>query len=371
MIFSGQPLVWKCSGISCGWCISDPLLLFGFSSQEREASRGQPSSCHLAILRLVTCVRAHLMWSKHPKYLNARKDFVANFSASELTQLSYSLPKILFICGGEEKSCKNRGNLEGYIRKHHKEYLTFRAELAWDLISSSDNSKNVNALALEEWLADISDIVIILVESFGTVAELGAFSLSPSLRKKLLPVLDKQFERHNSFINTGPVMWVNNDSKFKPTIYTDFKTILTCIPQINERLTRKTRSSVSKNNLHGDYQYSPKVLLFFLLCVIASLGPIGTTEIAKLSSNIIGLKDRSKNNIRFMLSLGIALGLFKKTQVGSELYYSCVDFDKFFNHDSTKKLLSKILKSRARALSDLIMIPAFKSELGKVMKNVN
>jgi len=166
-------------------------------------------------------------------------------------------------------------------------------------------------------------------------------------------------------------MWVNNDSKFKPTIYTDFKTILTCIPQINDRLNRKTRSSVSQHNLHGNYQYSPKVLLFFLLFVIASLGPIGTKEISKLSYDIIGLKDRNKSNIRFMLSLGIALGLFKKTQVGSELYYSCVDFDKFFNHESTKKLLTNILKSRARALSDLIMIPAFKVELGKVMKNAN
>ena len=258
-----------------------------------------------------------------------------------------------------------------YIKKHHKEYLTFRAELAWEVISSSDNAKNVNALALEEWLADISDIVIILVESFGTVAELGAFSLSPSLRKKLLPILDKQFERHTSFINTGPVMWVNNDSKFNPTIYTDFKTILTCIPQINDRLNRKIKSSVSRNNLHGLYLYSPKVLLFFLLYVIASLGPISAKEISNLSYDIIKLKDRNKNNTNFMLSLGIALGLFKKTQIGHDFYYSCVDFDKFFNHESTKKMLAKILKSRARALSDLIMIPAFKKELGKVMKNAN
>lgn len=315
--------------------------------------------------------KGNFMWSKHPKYINARKDFVTNFSASELTQLSYSLPKILFICGGEENACKNRGILESYIKKHHKEYLTFRAELAWEVISSSDNAKNVNALALEEWLADISDIVIILVESFGTVAELGAFSLSPSLRKKLLPILDKQFERHTSFINTGPVMWVNNDSKFNPTIYTDFKTILTCIPQINDRLNRKIKSSVSRNNLHGLYLYSPKVLLFFLLYVIASLGPISAKEISNLSYDIIKLKDRNKNNTNFMLSLGIALGLFKKTQIGHDFYYSCVDFDKFFNHESTKKMLAKILKSRARALSDLIMIPAFKKELGKVMKNAN
>lgn len=311
------------------------------------------------------------MWFKHPKYLNARSDFVRNFSASELTQLSYSLPKILFICGGEEKSCKNRAILESYIKKHHKEYLTFRAELAWEVISNSESSRNVNALALEEWLADFSDIVIILVESFGTVAELGAFSLSQGLRKKLLPILDKKFERHNSFINTGPVMWVNNDSKYKPAIYSDFSTILTCIPKINERLSRKLRSSVSYDNLYGNYKYSPKVLLFFLLYLIASLGPIRSDEILELSNTIINFKDKSKNKstMNFMLSLGVALGLFKESRLHNQSYYSCVDFDKFFNHDSTKKLLENILKSRARALSDLIMIPHFKDGLRKVMND--
>lgn len=311
------------------------------------------------------------MWSNHPKYINAKKDFIKNFSASELTQLSYSLPKILFICGGEDKACKNRGILEHYIKKHHKDYLTFRAELAWEVISTSEQGKSVNALALEEWLADISDIVIILVESFGTVAELGAFSLSPSLRKKLLPILDKKFERHLSFINTGPVMWVDNDSKFKPTIYTDFKTILTCIPQINDRLSKPVRPSVSKNNLLGKYNYSPKVLLFFLLFVIASLGPIGEKEISRVSFDIINLKDGNKRHISFMLSLGIALGLFKKTSINDQYYYSCVDYDKFFNHESTKKMLVKILKGRARALSDLIMIPSFKLELNKVIKHAD
>ncbi|KML64536.1 retron St85 family effector protein [Pectobacterium peruviense] len=313
------------------------------------------------------------MWFKHPKYINARSDFLKNFSASELNQLNYSLPKILFICGGEEGVCRNRSILEFYIKKHHKEYLTFRAEFAWEVISKSDNSKTVNALALEEWLADFSDIVIILVESFGTVAELGAFSLSQGLRKKLLPILDKKFERHSSFINTGPVMWVNNDSKYGPSIYTEFSTILTCMPDINERLDRKVRTLVSDENLYGIYKYSPKVLLFFLLYVIASLGPISSSELSELTKEIINFKDKNKNKktIEFMLSLGIALGLFKVSLSNNINYYSCVDFDKFFNHDSTKKLLIKILKSRARALSDLIMIDDFREELKRVMRNVD
>ncbi len=72
-----------------------------------------------------------------------------------------------------------------------------------------------------------------------------------------------------------------------------------------------------------------------------------------------------------MLSLGIALGLFKISWQDDTPYYSCIDFDKFFNHETTKKLLESILKSRARALSDLVLIKSFKNELRMVMKNAS
>jgi hypothetical protein len=114
--------------------------------------------------------------------------------------------------------------------------------------------------------------------------------------------------------------------------------------EINERLNRKLRSSVSSDNLYGKYRYSP-VLLFFLVYLIASLGPISADDIVELTNNIIELKGKkNKSTIDFMLSLGIALGLFKKNIRNNKVYYSCVDFDKLFNHESTKKILTKILK---------------------------
>jgi len=60
-------------------------------------------------------------------------------------------------------------------------------ENAWEIFSKD---KKENVLALEEWLADFSDVVIVLVESYGTAAELGAFALSNTLRIKLLPIVD-------------------------------------------------------------------------------------------------------------------------------------------------------------------------------------
>ncbi len=305
------------------------------------------------------------MWFKHPKYNRAKENFINGFTPTNLNSLNYRLPKVLFICGGEEATCKNRGLLESYIAKHHKEFVTFRAELAWEVISNLGSHSKVNALSLEEWLADFSDIVIILVESYGTVAELGAFSLSPVLRQKLLPILDKKFETHRSFINTGPVMWVNSESKFGPSIYTEFDTILTCVPQINDRLGRKIQSTTSEENLIGRYKYTPKIFLFFILIIISSLGPITIPEIISITSKVIGYKNNK--NISFVVSIGVALGIFKESRFSGVTHYSCIDYVKLFNDPDMKWLLHGIHRSRARCLSDLIMITKFKDELERIM----
>lgn len=308
------------------------------------------------------------MWFKHPKYKFAREQFRSEVSPSSLSYLHYSLPKILFICGGDEEHHKNRSKIEKYIKNHHPLFLTFRAEYAWDVISKkAAQDKSVNALSLEEWLADFSDIVVILVESFGTVAELGAFSLSPPLRKKLLPVLDNEYKNTPSFINTGPVTWVNNESKYAPSIYTDFSTILTCMPELEERLHRKHHALVSGENKYGRYRFSKKVLLFFVLYVVSSLGPISIKEIVGILNDVIGYKD--KQIISFILSIGVALELFNELSLGDDSYFTCFDYDKFFRHESTHSLLQNIQRSRARSLASLMRIPEFKEMLAEVVNN--
>ncbi len=308
------------------------------------------------------------MWFNHPKYLCARSRFCSELSLTNLRNLHSYLPKILFICGGDAKYCPNRSVLEGYIGKHHPNLLTFRAEYAWEVINKQTlHEKSVNALSLEEWLADFSDVVIILVESFGTVAELGAFSLSPALRKKLLPILDKNYSTDESFINTGPVRWVDLDSKYGPSIYTDFSTILTCMPEVEHRISKNRYGLVSQDQLYGLYRYSKKVLLFFILYIVSSFGPVPTKEVVGIVNDVIQYKDRKI--ISFVLSIGVALGLFNEHIINGESYFTCFDYEKLFRHDETSKLLHGIQRSRARTVSTLMMIQDYKNALRKVVED--
>lgn len=338
----------------CGWCSADPIDLLEILAHR--------------LMRFATASRglSKMKWYSHPHYLNAKKRFISDFSAWQLTNLHHSLPKIVFICGGQDKTCCNRRIIEEYFQKHLPRFLTFRAEDAWEVISKK--SITVNALALEEWLASFSDVVIILVESSGTVAELGAFSLSNSLRQKLLPILSNEYAKDESFINTGPVKWVDNDSKFKPCIYANFDSILTAIPEIEDRI-RYTASEYTRNTkVHGRYRYTNKVLLFFLLNLLVSLGPISIEEIKDISKILIHYDD--VNNIKFVLSVGVALKIYGVVDYDGEEYYYCNDFKKLFTADSTRRFLHLIQSRRSKSLSSLIYIKEYKQALSLVSNYV-
>lgn len=303
-------------------------------------------------------------WYKNRHYLKAKKDFIDYFSPRQLEDLHFNLPRIVFICGGHEDTCPNRRILESYFKKHLPQYLTFRAENSWEVIQN--NSKATSALELEEWLADFSDVIIIIVESFGTVAELGAFSMSSKLRKRLLPIIDIKYEKDNSFLNTGPIRWINKDSNYSPAIYTDFSTIVTCMDEIENKFKNRKGywSKDFKPQPHGKYNYSNKVLLFYYVYLISSLGPIEIGEIIDISETTLGLTDST--NIKFVLSIGAALEIFRVTTINKVQIFTCVDYKKLFLDATTQNHLYKIQLIRAKNMFSLLKIDEYKKVLDGV-----
>lgn len=319
------------------------------------------------------------MWFNHPKFFAARKELLkqlSQFKSSSSTPASARrqyfgrepLPKIVFICGGDPKNFPNRSKMENYIKKHSKNNLTFRAEYAWETIVES--KKSINALALEDWLADFSDVVIILVESFGTVAELGAFSMGPHLRRKLLPILDKEFKNDESFINTGPVRWVDNDSKYGPCIYADFDSILTCMPLVLDRVDvrrGKLYSSRTEDKTYGELNFTRKEMLFLIVLVIISIGPISEKIIVGVCKEAFSIKGKSDiDDIQFIISLSVALGMVSKNILEDEVVYYCSDYNSLKNNSAVNALLKLSQNIRARCLSHLVYVRNYMDFLHEV-----
>jgi hypothetical protein len=70
-------------------------------------------------------------------------------------------------------------------------------------------------LSLENILANSVHAVAIILHSPGTFAELGAFSNHPALSQKLIIVTDPKYRNHRSFINLGPIRFLQTKTRSK------------------------------------------------------------------------------------------------------------------------------------------------------------
>lgn len=255
------------------------------------------------------------MWLNHPSYRPLRDELIARFQSGAF--LFKRRQRIAFICGAA--GSERRTEIETYLRSRRPDTLFFRAEAVWDELNRAlPPTARANALAVEERLAELADIVIVIMESAGTFAELGAFSLSNELRKKLLPILDRRYETDRSFINTGPIHWINAESDFKPAIQADFDAIVVSADEVEERLDRIRRPRTEKvEDLASNHQHR----LLVLWDLIATIGPVRANHIRYFVDRIFGAS--FSNELTFGLGLGIALGVIRKAadSGGSELYF--------------------------------------------------
>jgi hypothetical protein len=293
-------------------------------------------------------------WLKHPRYVPVREGLI-----NHLRRGRYRFRKlhpVIFLCGAG--GSKSRDAIRAYLNRHTPDLDLFYAEKVWDEIVSLGER---DALQMEDDLAKLADLIIVIVESAGTLTELGAFSLSQSLRKKLLPVVDEKHQHDSSFITNGPLRWIDAESDFKPTIYTTLSVILSAIDQVEERIQRIPRSRTLKID---DLSASPKHLLFFLYDLIAVIHPAPLSIINFYASAIVPSLSSSAVDVPTLIGLAVAMGLLRRLEVAngqsSEVYYAPVDtdrIDKPFHHSRLLYLEGR----RAEHVSALLAIPEAKS----------
>lgn len=292
-----------------------------------------------------------LPWLNHPKFIRARDNALAQFHAKEYN--FRKVKSVIFLCGGHGSPRRERIGL--YLRKNHSGILTFHADEVWSLISALSD---LNALEMEAELADLADMVLIVVESPGTFAELGAFSLSKELRTKLLPVIDTKYRLAESFVNTGPVRWIDKDSSFAPSLWTDYSRILEIAKELDERLTRLPKPTEARI---PDLSLSPKHLLFFLCDLVAVFGPCPLRHVEYYVKKILG--KQPKMSCTNLLPLAEAMGLIKAVTDahGTKLYHRRLGDVELFSFRYTGYI--DVASLRAQILGALLRIAPARNAL--------
>jgi hypothetical protein len=137
-------------------------------------------------------------------------DALAPFiGALNLSRLRLGPPRrFIFFCGGRIDLKSTRPlSLRDYL---HREFVGAKAindakfvyaESATQLYR---DSKYRDLIAFEEDIAQISDIVLIIGESAGSLTELGAFSMNNAIAPRLKIIIQDKYYDSESFIRYGP-----------------------------------------------------------------------------------------------------------------------------------------------------------------------
>lgn len=269
---------------------------------------------------------------------------------------------LVLVCGAEtipgSHKITRRDLLIDYGKRHLRSFRFFQAEQVFAALTAAQDT---DLLSVEDQLSSFSDCIILILESPGTLAELGAFAIKDSIAAISLVINDKQFERRPSFVNRGPLEKIRKVSKFGEPIFVDLQKLLVAASDIQERLKRVTRKRVSRVDISTHENYvaaEPKSRALFLADLIALMSPITFKELVALLRNIYD----TDAHIPLDLEIGIlrALGLVHKH--GDFFVRSLEDRGLFFYYVGLKETrfrcevvnyFSKYARARMAPLAEL------------------
>jgi len=172
----------------------------------------------------------------------------------------------LFLCGaGRTTAGSVREQIDDALKSgwFSYQYDMFYPEDLFDELLLGPGHHDL--ISLENILADSVDAVVLVVESYGAVAELGSFASNNKLRKKLACVVDKRYRREKSFIQHGPLRLLR-DKKEGEIVYGDYADVPRMIEPIRRAVGRIRKAAKKKtgvtNVVQAHHFLLPCVFLF-------------------------------------------------------------------------------------------------------------
>jgi len=214
---------------------------------------------------------------------------------------------VIFTCGAATSETSVRDNFINYTKKYFKHGSFFKAEDAFPVLVKARKS---DLLTIEHKLADYSDCVLIINESPGTLAELGAFATNEKVVKKLLVVNPKEHIESPSFINLGPIAKADKKSRFKKTIHVDLTSASIhfddILKRIEDRAGRKRRITVNFSENNAWKRAEGKLRLLFLQDIINLFSPFTRNELLSVMKSLF-----PNEYVKFDIELGLLLATNK------------------------------------------------------------
>ena len=236
------------------------------------------------------------------------------------------LPPKIFLCGGKLTKPKNtekyRFNFKKYLEKRQSSLLS-KIVIAEKFEDWYQDGKYRELLTLERDIAGLSNIIVIILESAGSIAELSSFIMDKEISKKLFVIVPSKHRDSTSFIQNGILAYlrkINQNKKFvfrKPVSFRENNENEDIEKDINKALSLKTQKKTEKFNkdLHSAF------VIYEMIRVYQAL----TFEEIEICLNKLRLKfKKTDNRIENLLFILEQFKWITKVKRGTEEFF-CID----------------------------------------------
>jgi hypothetical protein len=241
-------------------------------------------------------------------------------------RVEFSDTPIVLLCGGSVPPLKASPDdpdpplvsLRDAICRAYTKYEVFRPE---EITSWQEDAVFKNLMIFEADLASICTIAVIILESAGSLVELGAFSQISDLKNKLIAIRSSDFKDDISFINHGILRYIADDHKTSiksypwnignPQTITE-EIIGDVISDIEKELEQLNRTEVLKIN-------KPSHLMVMICELVNYFRALKETEILHYLASInVNLCREALKRKLFLLE---RFKLIKKDEYGDSIFY--------------------------------------------------
>jgi len=186
---------------------------------------------------------------------------------------------------------------------------------------------DIDLLTFEEFLAEVSDCIILFVESMGSACELGAFTFEEKLfMEKLILVLNEKYKDDDSFINHGPIAKAKKNNT--PIVYADLDGALLSSRELLSETNRiigqmSEKCKLNKRSANKANEVNLSSFLVEIIELIRLLQPITSDELVTVYKKIKSFSSfdfvkkngqpfNSKIHLNYLLKLLTSVSILKQ-----------------------------------------------------------
>lgn len=245
----------------------------------------------------------------------------------------------IFLCGGLVDASSHRpvSLRDAICREAVKApHIESRLRLAEEFKEWAEDGHYQDLLTFEEHIAEMSEVIVLALESPGALTELGLFSAIESFRSKLVVFVATPHYNQTSFIKLGPIKFleqaVDNPSEVFPWMTDGVRPIIDVdwLEKSSTEVFDAVVDRLSSTKNETPFRKERWLHVTLLICdLILIMSALTITEISDYLKKI-GLED-SIANIRQRLFLLEKMEVIKVVARSNQRFYVSTKVEQFLN----------------------------------------